>query len=278
MDTTPKSLSHLAAHQEAYCQRLRALPYYNLVAPVVEAFLRQIVDRGAFYLRVHLPTLRLILESGRIKSVTETGKGATEGGAETRREVTEALFGCKASKLLPSEFPKYGFLSQPDPHLDLVVNGSMWAQYGDVSIQLRKERLFHRTTLCVGNSVDFGRCYMLVPTRVDDIKATCLCGLPHDGEPLIHLQDPIFCYAKLTEWIMKREITVDNFPNIDSIAEGMPPLFEFFELQYHGDLDLSKDVERIDAIPSSDEERATLEELKPKFEAVGVPLFIDEAL
>lgn len=274
-DNIPKSLRNLAEYQEAYRQRLLDLPYYKMIAPIIETFLRQIIDRGAFYLRVHTSALKPILESGKIKSLTETGKGATEGGVETRKEVTEALFGCKASKLLPSEFPKYGFLSQPDAKLDLIVNGGMWAQYGDVSIQLKKERLFHRTTLCVGNSVNFGRCYLLIPTKVDNVKATCLCGLQHDGKPLIPIQDPIYCYAMMTEWILKKKITTQNFPNIDQIAENVPPLFEFFELQYHGELDIKKDVERIDITPSSEEEKKELEELKPKFEAIGVPLYID---
>lgn len=277
-NNTPKSLRNLPEHQEAYRQKLLALPYYKMIAPIIETFLRQIIDSGAFYLRVHASVLKPILESGRIKSLAETGKGTTNGGPKTRKDAIEALFGCNASKLLPSEFPKYGFLSQADPQLDLIINGGMWAQYGDVSIKLKKDRLFHRTTLCVGNSVNFGNCFTLIPTRVDNVKATCLCGLPHDGRPLVPLQDPIFCYAKLTEWILTKKITVRNFPTIDNIAKDAPPLFEYFELQYHGDLDLKKDVERIDVIPMTPEEKTELEELKPQFEAIGVPLYIDKGL
>lgn len=272
---TPKSLLQLAAHQAAYQQQLREqVPYYKMVAPIVEGFLRQVINHGAFYIRVHANALEGILSSQRIKSMMETGMGATNGGKDIRRQVTEALFGCRASKLLPSEFPKYGFLSQSDAEKDLYVNASMWCQYGDVSIQLKKERLFHRTTLCVGNSVNMGRCYMLVPTRVDDVRATCMTGLPHDGTPLVRLPDPCFCYAMLTQWVLEHKLTVSNFPMIEEVAADMPPYFEFFELQYHGDIDITQDVERIDVIPSSPEEQEQLLQLKERFAAIGVKMYV----
>ena len=271
---TPKSLRALAAHQSAYQELLRQQPYYKMVAPIVEGFLRQIINHGAFYLRVHVSSLEGILESTRIKSVMETGTGATNGGKDTRREVVEALFGCNANKLLPSEFPKYGFLSQPDAVKDLYINGGMWCQYGDVSIQLKKERLFHRTTLCVGDSVNFGRFYQLIPTRVDDVKATCICGLAHDGEPLMKMGDPVAAYAIFAQWILEKKLTVNNFPLIEEVARDVPPIFDFFELQYHGDLDITQDVERIDVAPSSPGEKEKLLELKEKFKELGVKMYI----
>ncbi len=271
---TPKSLRALATHQSAYQELLRQQPYYKMVAPIVEGFLRQIINHGAFYLRVHVSSLEGILESKRIKSVMETGTGATNGGKDTRREVVEALFGCNANKLLPSEFPKYGFLSQPDAVKDLYINGGMWCQYGDVSIQLKKERLFHRTTLCVGDSVNFGRCYQLIPTKVDDVKATCICGLAHDGEPLMKMGDPVAAYAIFAQWILEKKLTIKNFPLIEEVAKDVPPIFDFFELQYHGDIDITQDVERIDVAPSSPEEKEKLEEYKKRFEAIGVKFCI----
>ena len=273
---TPKSLKALSAHQTAYLEQLQRLPYFKMVQPIVEGFLRQVINRGAFYIRVHVASLDGILESQRIKSVMETGKGATVGGKETRQEAVEALFGCNAGKLLPSEFPKYGFLSQPDAVKDLYINGGMWCQYGDVSIQLKKERLFHRTTLCVGDSVNFGRFYQLIPTRVDDVKATCICGLQHDGEPLMKMGDPVAAYAIFTQWVLERKLTVNNFPLIEEVAKDAPPIFDFFELQYHGDIDITQDVERIDVAPSSPEEKEKLLLLKEKFEKIGVKMYIYE--
>lgn len=270
----PQSLKNFESHQAAYLQQLQQLPYFKMMQPIVEQFLRLIISHGAFYLRVHLSSLESILESGCIKSMAETGNGATSGGVEVRRKAVEALFGCKASVLHADEYPKYGFLSQPDAHRDLWVNAGMWSQYGDVSIQLKKERLFHRTTLTVGNSVNFGRCYTLVPTRVDRVLATCICGLPHDGRPVMALQDPCMCYALFTTWILEHRLTVQNFPGIEGLVKDAPPVYEYFELQYHGALSLAQDVERIDVIPSGEEERSLLLSLQPRFEAIGVPLHV----
>ncbi len=273
---TPKSLQALAAHQAAYQAQLAKLPYYHIVRPIVEEFLKQIISYGAFYIRVKVDALDAILESKHLKNMMETGTGATLGGKKTREEVTESLFGCNAKKLLPSEFPKYGFLSQPDALRDLAVNADMWMQYGDVSIQLKKDRLMHRTTLCVGDSVDFGRCDMMVPTRVDDVKATCICGLPRKGSPFLRLRDPLAFYGVFASWVVQKKLTVNNFQRIDDLATDMPPVFNFFELQYHGELDVTKDVERIDIIPSSVEEKEKLLVLKDKFAALGVKMEVSE--
>ena len=273
---TPKSLQSLAAHQAAYQAKLNRLPYYPIVRPIVEEFLKQIISYGAFYIRVKIDDLDAILQSKRIKNMMETGKGATLGGKETRMAVTEHLFGCNAKKLLPSEFPKYGFLSQPNAVRDLVVNAEMWMQYGDVSIQLKKDRLMHRTTLCVGDSVNFGRDQTLVPTRVDDVKATCICGLPQNGKLDMQMSDPLVFYGIFANWVIKKKLTLDNFPSIDNLVEDIPPVFEFFELQYHGGIDITQDVERIDIIPSSEEEKKKMLEFKEKFAAIGVRMEVDE--
>lgn len=273
---TPRSLEFFDRHQLAYYERLQQeVPYFTKIAPLVERFLMQIVHDGAFYIRVPMADLPAILESGRLLSCVETHHGATGGGEKVRREVTEALFGCKTAQLQPADFPKYGFLSQPDAKKDLYVNGQMWCQYGDVSIQLKKERLFHRTTLTVGDSVNFGRCYTMIPTRVDHVKATCVCGLQHDGKALMAPPEPILCYYLLASWIADRKLTPANFPTLEAVAKDAPPVFEFFELQYHGSLLLAEDVERIDVSPADEEERKTLEALRPKAEALGVPLYID---
>ncbi len=274
--STPKSLQSLTAYQTSYQAQLKVLPYYHIVRPIVEEFLKQIISYGAFYIRVKIDDLDAILQSKRLKSMMETGNGATLGGKETRAEVTKQLFGCDVKNLLLSEYPKYGFLSQPNAVRDLVVNAGMWMQYGDVSIQLKKERMVHRTTLCVGNSVNFGRYQTLIPTRVDDVKATCICGLPHVGNPNMQLPDPLMFYGVFANWVVKRKLTIENFPAIDDLVEDIPSVFEFFELQYHGEIDITKDVERIDIIPSSEEEKMKMLAFKEKFAEIGVRMEVDE--
>jgi len=60
------------------------------------------------------------------------------------------------------------------------------------------------------------------------------------------------------------------------VAKDVPPIFDFFELQYHGDIDITQDVERIDVAPSSPEEKEKLLKLKEKFEKIGVKMYILE--
>lgn len=268
----PPSLQGHAAHQQRYLQTLHAQPYYDLMAPAIERFLTQIIRSGAFYLRVHESTLEGILHSQSIKSLMEVGQGATNGGRDTRMESTAALYGCDVTKLKPEEYPKYGFLSQSDPEKDLLLNAQMWCQYGDVSIKLNKERLLHRTTLTVGNSLNFGRCYALVPTRVDEVKATCLCGPRHTEKGLVRMKDPMGLYAYFTTLILEGKLTERNFPRIESIAGEAASFFEYFELQYHGPLSLTDDVERIDLqAPSPSPE---LKALQQQFEDIGVPFYL----
>lgn len=98
---------------------------------------------------------------------------------ETQREVVKALFGCNLDGLAPEEYPKFGYLSQADSKRDLLINADLCYQYGSVALKLKKEWMMHRTTLCVGNSVNHARCYTLIPTKLTQLRATCLQGLPH---------------------------------------------------------------------------------------------------
>lgn len=268
-----KTLEKFDSYQAAYYRRLSRLPYFPQIASVIENFLKAIVERGEFYIRVQTYVLEDILTSGSIKSMMETHRGTTNGGEDTRRQVTENLFGCDTAILEPADYPKYGFLSQADAKRDLIVNAHMSMQFGDTSIRLKKNRMIHRTTLCVGNSVNMGNSEIIVPTRTDNIKATCLTGLSHEGKRQ-PLPNPMAFYYYLATKILERKLTVDNFASIDRISDDCPMPIEYFELQYHGIISLKDDVERIDVIPSSEEEKGMLNGLKPQFEAIGIPLEI----
>ena len=268
-----KTLENFDSYQTTYYRRLFALPYFAQIASVIERFLKAIVERGEFYTRVQIKILESILESGTLKSMIETHRGTTNGGENTRKEVIENLFGCDTSAMQAADYPKYGFLSQPDGRRDLLVNAHMSMQFGDVSIRLKKSRMMHRTTLCVGNSVNFGNSEMMVPTRTDNIKATCITGLAHEGKRQL-MRNPMGFYYYLTSKILQGELTADNFAHIDRISDDCPMPIEYFELQYHGIISLKDDVERIDAVPSTPEEIDILNRLKPKFNAIGIPLEI----
>lgn len=202
----------------------------------------------------------------------ETGKGTTGGGMDTRRETVKALFGCDTDKLTPEEYPKFGYLSQADCKRDLLVNAEMCYQYGSVAFKLKKERMMHRTTLCVGDSVNYARCYNLIPTPVTRLRATCLHGLPHtDGhQSFLSLPEPLMCYIYMAGRILEKRLTTDNFPMIDRLIGDDMPCFEFFELQYHGIIDITTDIERVDCMPCYDDDKSALLQAQTEFNKLGV--------
>lgn len=278
MIQTPATLSAFNSYQDEYYRRLLQLPYFDKMAKVIEDFLYKIVSNGSFYLRVPVAALPAIIQTGRIKSMMETGKGTTNGGTETRREVVKALFGCNVDRLAPEEYPKFGYLSQADSKRDLVINADLCYQYGSVALKLKKERMMHRTTLCIGNSVNHARCYTLIPTKVTRLRATCLQGLPHaeasGKQSLISLPDPLTCYMYMTMQILEPKLTADNFPSIDRLLGDEMPFFEYFELQYHGIIDICTDIERIDCIPCFDDDMSALLQAQSEFRKLGVEFYI----
>lgn len=267
-----KTLVNHEKYQEAYYQRLMQYPRFGLAARLLEPFIAEVACMGEYYLRVNTSVLPDILASGTIKSMMETHHGTTNGGEETRREVVEKLFGCDTSQLEPADYPKFGFLSQANPVRDLTLNLNMSYQYGNASIRLRKDRLCHRTTISVGNSVNMGTFNALVPARVDRVKATCIVGLEHGGKCLFTPPQPTLVYFYLASLVQEKKLTLDNFAELDNIVQQFPVPMDFFELQYHGILSLRDDVERIDVLPESAAEIESLNRLKPQFEALGIPL------
>lgn len=277
MTPTPPTLARFNAYQDEYYQRLMQLPYFKQMSKVLEDFLYRIVSDGAFYLRVPVRVLPDIIRTGQIRSMAETGRGTTNGGMETRKQTVKALFGCDADALQPEEFPKFGYLSQADSKRDLLVNSELCFQYGSVAFKLKKERMMQRTTLCVGDSVNFGRCHTLIPTRTSRIRATCIHGLTHSiesGHPIMAPADPLACYVYMTIQILEKKLTAANFPLIDRLIGDQMPVFEFFELQYHGPIDLRTDIERIDCIPCMDDDLPTLLQAQAEFQKMGIECYV----
>lgn len=270
----PKTLARFDQHQERYYKQLQKQPYFNMVSTVIEEYIRRIVDKGAFCLRVQPGVLENILKDGRLRNKMELSDQVYKGqNKDTRKEVTRIMFGQDPEILHPSEFHKYGYLTSPNMCKELVYNYSLVFQYGNVVMTLRKQRMIHRTTLCFGDSLNFGACSHLVPTRTDRIKATCIPGLKH-ADNVLSRMDGIGLYPYIANKILSNALTVDNFFKIQDIAEDAPPVFEFIELHYHGRIDLKRDIERIDATVEREEDREILERVKPQFEALGIPFKI----
>lgn len=275
----PRTLLKFDAYQDRYYRKLMQLPYFNLLYPIIEQFIRQIVDKGAFCLRVSPTVLAQIMADGYIRNKMELPDDTPKGeNKSTRKEVVRRMFGQDPEILQPTEFHKYGYLSSPLVRQDLLWNYSLVYQYGSVLITLRKDRMMHRTTLCFGDSVNFGACGLMIPTRVDRIKATCIPGLRHADSLIPDPIHPVDLYGYIAQKITDGKLTEKNFIQLGDITRDGPPLFDFIELQYHGRIDFPKDIERIDATIEKPEEEELLQSLQPQLEEKGIPFKIWETL
>lgn len=260
--------------RKKYYARLQSqVPAFAIAAGPVRSFLNRIISIGSFYIRVPADHLPAIVASGSVKSSMEIGTGTTVGGNPVRMKACKLLFGRDTAALKPEDFPKYGYLSCENPFKNLLVSDEMSFQYGGAAIKLRKEKLFHRTTITVGDSVNIFRCTGLMADRVDNILPVSVYGLPHgDDKPLLKLPDPGFCWRYLAAKIKDGTLTKDNFFQLDELLGDLIPVFEFFELQFHGPVTLAEDVERIDVFDFPEKVQAPeMKETAAKLEDMGIP-------
>lgn len=247
IDNTLPTLARFSAYQERYLDKLyKHLPGFERFGTVVQCFLRDIIKRGEFYLRVPVKVLPLVLESGEIKNVLQCEKRPDMGNGQNRVQAVHAMFDCDTASLKPEDYPRFGYLSDPNPNSNIFISGEMGYQYGDVVFRLRKDCLMTRTTLTFGDSLNFGRCFGMVPTAVTEVQPTCIWGLPNGhGTPLQSLPDPGLLWRYIASKIMNNTLTVKNFAMINNLTDELP-YFEFFELQFHGGLKVPEDISGID--------------------------------
>lgn len=255
--------------QNNYYTALMRIPEFQEAAPVIEDFLKKIIAQGDFYVKVPTKVLSEILKSGYLKNALQAGRTASGGGIPSRIKSTEFMFGCSASELTKPDYPRFGYLSTPDPKVNMLMTYDMSYQYGDATIKLKKTNLFDRTTLTVGSSLDFMSFAYLIPTLLSDPKATCIFGVAthlssgKDAAP--YGPGNIKNYLFLADKIKDGTINEDNFYNIDELLGREIPIFKYIELQFHGDIKLS-DFERIDYMEEPDEEVIN------GFEEKGIPV------
>lgn len=262
-------LKNFKNYQNNYYSVLMQIPGFKESALVIEDFLKQIIAEGDFYIKVPTKVLPLILECGYLKNAVQAGKTASGGGPAARIKSTEFMFGCSQNELTKPDYPRFGYLSSPDPKINMLMTYDMTYQYGDATIKLKKDNLFDRTTLTIGTSLDFMSFAYLIPTLLTDPKATCIFGVAthlasgKDAAP--YGPGNIKNYLFLADKIKDGTINKNNFYNIDELLGGKNPLLRFFELQFHGDIKLS-DFERIDYMEEPDKE------VIKGFEAKGIPV------
>ncbi|MGN1392505.1 MAG: hypothetical protein ACI4V7_00465 [Succinivibrionaceae bacterium] len=269
--TLPITLKKFQNYQEAYYQKLSSNPMFNQIKSPIEDFIKQIVAEGSFYTRVSIKNLKSIIHDGYIKNVMETNTSASMGGQKVRVESTELLFGCDRNDLKPIDYPKFGYLSTNDSSKNAIVTYDMTYQYGQAIIKLKKENLFNRTTLTIGSSLDAGSSHYLIPTLVNNVKATCIFGLQHG-----HLKSPFACppqmlYFMFFQSLKSNQLNTTNYYSIDEILGDKCPLFKYIELQFHGSVTLD-DFEEIGIFDDGEYDQKMVEEISEKLKSTTIPL------
>ncbi len=238
----------------------------------VEKFLSELVEESNFYLRVTPTALKSIIKDNKIKSVFEIGGGVTVGGKEVRKISVEELYHTKIEKIPIEQLPKYGYLGNKSKLIEFTLNADMTFQYGSVILTLKRENLINRTTMTIGDSINFGDYFYKMPTFVLNPKIVALKGKlikEKNRQKGLITQRPFEDYLNYFYQLIKtKQITPKTQFKLSEFFNGSG--FEFFELQYHGEIVLDKDIERIDFFYQNHEEKEKMEELLPKLEEKSV--------
>lgn len=250
-------LRFLKAFKQVHDLRYRLfLEHYaneKKIINVVEDFFRNLVDQSEFATCVRPEALKHIMLDNSFKTLIETGFGPTKGGKATRREVTTKLFGIDANSIRVDEFPKYGLLVSKNKVRDFVPDPDVFFHYGAVMVTFKKENLINRTTMTVGNSLDFGEYERKSPVFVNN--------------PTVIATKNFFAFY---EKIMDGSLSIE-YPNHMPAAFDNALGFDCYELQFHGPLTFTNDVDRVEYFPVHGIEPEKEAELKAMLDERGVP-------
>ena len=225
----PKTLKNIKKHQEKwYNYKFRqsvsgndqAVKFMDDVADN----LKKLVDSNDLCMRVpDADVLSKILDDGRFKTQFETNTSRGALDQDFRMEATETLFGADVDKLEPRDFEKYGYLGSSDLKKDF--EGNYASQYGDIVVRFKKENLVDRTTITVGDSL--GANLIGVPVTKPSALAFPAHKLEREIRASIRTGGNAF-----VEIFEENDIT-----DVNQIIEDFNDIY--FELQYHGDLEIS---------------------------------------
>ena len=264
------SLSRFASFHDSCVRRIESDPvrFNPQLLEFAAARLGELIASSDLAMRIRSWDLEKIVMDDRIKQMMELGRGTTMGGPEARRTVVEALFDADVDALAPRDYPKYGYLGCPDKRADFFGNPDFTHHYGSVIVTLKRENLLPRTTIVFGNSVNFGAFRYKVPTWLSAPHPVCLAGLPHHGaEDIPQSADPALMIKAFAILCASGKLSTRTLPTMGELFEGRPGC-EFFELQYHGELVFSRDVQSVDLMPWGEEPPDM--ELLDRIRAMGV--------
>jgi len=239
----------------------------------LKAFLEEAVSYNDFCIRIHARHLPKIISENNIRQLAEVGGGTTLGGIDQRKKVVRQLFNCRLSEMTPADYPIFGYLASSDNGGELICNADMSYQYGGVLMVLKKDNMLSRTTMTYGDSVNMAACSRMVATRVNKILPTCFQSLANANSG----NDARFMAPPNGSWFIQNLCMALDDGRLDPHAlHKINDVFdgrfggEFIELQYHGGIQIDRDVEAVYGMPFEDGDEEIFDQAKVQLKELGI--------
>lgn len=266
-------------HEEMDSRAKESGEYTPEEISTVENFLKDVIEKSDFSMAVRFDCMNRIIDDGIFKSSVERCWDMMKDCEYDekypgRRYATPEFFHIDASELEGKDYEKYGYLSCKDKRQDFLDTDQIFEYYGNVIVNFKKENLIHRTTMTVGDSlnrrIEFGKS-SVTPTFTDDPRFVCISGYPEKYRDI------------LLDLITSGDLLSDR-PNLISKPKYFDQGYElsylsYFELQFHGELSFSKDVESVDILRTEnddDSKKTEQDDLKKRIESLGITCNIIE--
>lgn len=231
----------------------------------IDGFLNNLVLNSTLITFVPGRKIMEVINSGEYTSMQKLGLEENRTSANARNNSSEVLFGSKARD--DDDYPKYGILSDKDILHEILVDGNAVYQYGSVIIVWKKEKVLNRTTMTIGNSINFGAYATKCPSFLSNPSYISIPGTnyysPHQ------LADTRESIKSFYEKIKSGELTL--FPSSIATSYNGDNGFEYYEIQLHGKLSIKDDVEEIDYFCGYEEdEKDFFNKLKAETDKIGI--------
>ena len=261
-------------HDSVYKQKIECEKYDESERQTVEKFLKTAVDECDFSMNTHITLIENIMKEDKIQSSMERYWDLCKDSEYnekylSRRWSTPEFFNVNIDELEGKDYEKYGYLTCKDKRSKSFKSGAgnMSEWYGNVIMNLKKDKLMDRTTLTIGDSLNnrykFGK-NSITPTMANDPKLVCVPGYSKD---LVSLLAHSISEGKL----------LPQYPNSIGKIKYFDASLDYFELQFHGELSFKSDVESVDIIRTKDQnesEKKEQEQVAQKIRNLGVPVNI----
>ena len=216
-------------------------------------FLDNLINENNLGMCVPLKNLKEIIESDKIKNQLELNI-EIHGTTESRKESIKYLFGV-TENIKEEDYPKFGFILDKDPLRHMLTDTNIFYQYGNIILILKKENLINRTTMTLGSSLDFKAYLNKVPMKLTNPNIYC-----------IEEQHQKYFY----ELINNGKLTTKLPGRMSKVLEEKGIVISNYELQYHGEITFSKDIEKVCLLPIKETDKEEFNKITPLLDKLNI--------